>query len=203
MKTTILIDESGTLPDNRDKFIVLAALISTDSISLAKILPKFRKKLPKKGARKKEIIVPELKFHYAGSLTRKKVLENITKENVKIYALIIDKLNRKIADTPDNYSKLLKALLELISGKEEFVIAHIDKHFNSKIKIEALQNKIKISFPKIEILQIDSLTDSRIDLADFIAGAFLRKYNLSDPSFTEIISSKIVKEKLVKWNELD
>lgn len=203
MKTTIFIDESGTLPDSRDKFIVLAALISTDPTSLAKILPKFRKKLPKKGRRKKEAQVPELKFHYAGSLTRRKVLENLTKEKVRIYALIVDKLNRKIADTPENYSKLLKALLELISAKEEFVIVYVDKHFNSKIKIETLRNKIRADLPKIKVLQTDSRIDSRIDLADFIAGAILRKYNLSDPSFTEIISGKIVKEKLVKWNELD
>lgn len=203
MKTTIYIDESGTLPDNRDKFIVLAALISVDSISLAKILPKFRKKLPKKGTRKKELAVPELKFHYAGSITRRKVLENLAKEKLKIYILIVDKLNRKIADTPRNYAKLLKALLRLISKKEEFVTVYVDKHFNSEFKTTVLQNEIKANFPKIDILQTDSQIDSRIDLADFIAGAFLRKFNLNDMDFTDIISSKIVEEKLVKWNELD
>lgn len=203
LKTIIFIDESGTLPDNRDKFIVLAALVSIDSISLSKILPKFRKKLPKKGTRKKELAVPELKFHYAGSITRKKVLENLAEEKIKIYALIVNKLNRKIADTPENYSKLLKALLKLISAKEKFSTVHVDKHFNSKLKIEMLQNKIKKDFPQVDILQTDSRIDSRIDLADFIAGAFLRKFNLNDMDFTDIISSKIVEEKLVKWNELD
>lgn len=202
MKTTIFIDESGTLPDTKDKFVVMAALASNDPLSLANILPKFRKNLPKKGARKRERVVPEFKFHYVGSLTRRKVLEDITKKDVRIYVLIVDKLNRKIADTPQNYSKLLKTLIRLVLPKEPLSIIYVDKHYNSKFKTESLQNEIKKDFPQIDIFQTDSLIDSRIDLADFIAGAILRKYNLGDLKFAQIISGKIVKEKLIKWNEL-
>ncbi|MCL4366209.1 DUF3800 domain-containing protein [Patescibacteria group bacterium] len=202
MRTTIFIDESGTLPDTNDKFIVMIALASTEPALLTNILPKYRKKLPKKGIRRKEIMVPEFKFHYVGSLTRRKVLEDLAKKHIKIYTLIINKLNRKIADTPRNYSKLLKALIKLILSENPIASIYIDKHFNSEFKSETLQNEIKKDFPQVDILQTDSRIDSRIDLADFIAGAVLRKYNLSDPDFTDIISNKIVKEKLVKWNEL-
>lgn len=37
----IFIDESGTLPDIADKYIVLAALVSPNPQGFGKILPKF------------------------------------------------------------------------------------------------------------------------------------------------------------------
>lgn len=65
----IFIDESGTLPDALDRYIVLAALVVSSTQGLEKILPKFRKKTPSKGSRKKEKKAPEFKFHYVGNIT--------------------------------------------------------------------------------------------------------------------------------------
>lgn len=199
----IFIDESGTLPDIADKYIVVAALISYNTEELRNILPKFRKKIPTKGSRKREKILRELKFHYVGDITRRKVLEEISSKKIKIYALVVDKMGRKVADKPENYGKLIKALVDSIKEKEDIKDIYIDKHFAVKETTNKLQSFLESHIKgDFKFSQIDSMQDSRIDLADFVAGAIFRKHRAFDQTFYKIISTKIVKEKMKKWNEL-
>lgn len=181
----IFIDESGTLPDIADKYIVLAALVCLNPQGLNKILPKFRRKVPLKGSRRKERRSPEFKFHYVGDITRRKVLEEIISKNVKIYILIIDKIGRKIKDTPENYGKLAKSLIVTLFEKESPKEVYLDKHFGRKIDTDKLQSIL-----------------NSISSADFMTGAVLRKFRVGDESYYRIISSKIVWEKIKKWNEI-
>lgn len=198
----IFIDESGTLPDVTDRYIVLAALVASNPQGLERILPKFRKKTPLKGARKKEKKAPEFKFHYVGDITRRKVLEEIISKDVKIYLLVVDKMGRKIADTPQNYGKLVKNLISKLIRMENPKQIYLDKHFGSKSDTEKLEFILDSISDKVSFLQVDSVADPRIDLADFVAGAVLRKFRANDKTFYKIISAKIAWEKTKKWNEL-
>lgn len=200
----IFIDESGTLPDVKDKYIVITALVSYNPIELKNILPKFRRKIPTKGLRKKERVLRELKFHYVGDITRRKVLEEIVDKNIDIYALVIDKMGRKIADTPQNYGKIIKTLITYLTKRKDIIKEiYIDKHFGDKETTNKFQALLKENLGRrIKLIQIDSIHDSRIDLVDFVAGAIFRKYRVSDTNFYNIISSKIIMERLKKWNEL-
>jgi len=199
----IFIDESGTLPDIADKYIVVVALVSYNPEELRNILPKFRKKIPTKGSRRREKILREFKFHYVGGITRRKVLEEIISKNIKIYALVVDKIGRKITDKPENYGGLIKALVDSFKEGEDIKDIYIDKHFAAKETTSKLQSFLERNIKgNFKFSQIDSLRDSRIDLADFLAGAIFRKYRASDPTFYEIIAAKIVKEERKKWNEL-
>lgn len=198
----IFIDESGTLPDIFDKYIVLAALVALNPQGLEKILPKFRKKTPSKGSRKKEKQVREFKFHYVGDITRRRVLEEIISKNIKIYLLVVNKMGRKIKDNPENYGKLIKSLATTLIKKENPKEIYIDKHFGNKSDSEKLQFFLDSVNDQVEFKQVDSVTDPRVDLADFIAGAVLRKFRAKDETFYNIFSSKITWEKTKKWNEL-
>ncbi len=198
----IFIDESGTLPDIKDKYIVIAALVAEDPKGLERILPKFRKKIPPKGKRKKEKKIPEFKFHYVGDITRRKVLEEIVLKDVRFYTLVVDKMGRKIADTPENYGKLIKALVVSFIKQEKPKDIYIDEHFGSKSDSDRLQSILDSIDEQLKFHQVDSITDSRIDLADFIAGATLRKFRANDDAFYKIISSKIIWEKMKMWNKL-
>lgn len=198
----IFIDESGTLPDVSDRYIVLAALVASNSQGLEKILPKFRKKTPIKGSRKKEKQVIEFKFHYVGDITRRRVLEEIISKNIKIYILIVNKMGRKIKDSPENYGKLVKSLTFYLIKRENPKKILIDKHFGNKSDTEKLQAILDSISDKVNFQQVDSVADSRIDLADFVAGANLRKLRTDDKTFYNIISPKITWEKTKKWNEL-
>lgn len=199
----IFIDESGTLPDVADKYIVIAALVAQSAQGLERILPKFRKKIPLKGSRKKERQVKEFKFHYVGDITRRKVLTEIITKDVKFYLLMVDKMGRKIQDTAKNYGKLVKKLILSLIEDENLKEIFIDKHFANKSDTEALQKILDSINPKIKFFQVDSVTDPRVDLADFIAGATLRMLRANDKTFYNIILPKIVWEESRKWNELD
>ena len=198
----IFIDESGTLPDTSDGYIVFAALVALKPQGLEKILSKFRKKTPTKGLRKKEKHVKEFKFHYVGDITRRKVLEEIASKDVRIYILIVDKLGRKILDTPENYGKLVKTLSLNLINKENPKEILIDKHFGNKNDTEKLQSILDLISGEVNFQQVDSVVDPRIDLADFIAGAVFKKFRVGDEKFYEIFSSKIVWEETLKWNKL-
>lgn len=198
----IFIDESGTLPDIADKYIVLAALVASNPQGLEKILPKFRKKIPSKGSRKKEKRVREFKLHYVGDITRRRVLEEIISKNIKIYLLVVNKMGRKIKDTPENYGKLIKNLTLYLIKKENPKEILIDKHFGNKGDTEKLQSILDSISNKVNFQQADSVADPRIDLADFVAGATLRKLRADDETFYNIILPKIIWEKIKDWNKL-
>lgn len=198
----IFIDESGTLPDIADKYIVVAAFVASGVQGLEKILPKFRKKAPTKGSRKKERHVKEFKFHYVGDITRGKVLKEIVSKDVKFYLLIVDKMGRKIPDTPKNYGKLVKGLILPLMEDENPKEIFFDKHFASNNDTEALQVILNSINPEIKMSQVDSITDPRVDLADFIAGATLRMLRAKDKTFYNIILPKVTWEEIRKWNEL-
>ncbi len=146
--------------------------------------------------------MPEFKFHYVGELTRRNVLTEINSLNARIYILVVDKMGRKIADTANNYFKLLKLLIQIILKQEDVAQIKVGRHFRKGIKLLELDEKLAATFKGVEILQTDSLADSRIDLADFIAGAMLRKYNKHNDQFACIFADQIKVEKKVKWNEL-
>lgn len=198
----IFIDESGTLPDVADRYIVIAALVAQLAQGLEKILPKFRKKTPPKGSRKKERQVKEFKFHYVGDITRRKVLTEIIAKDVRVYLLMVDKMGRKIPDTPKNYGKLVKGLVLPLIKNESPKEMFFDKHFASKSDTKALQDIIDSINPEIKFSQVDSITDPRVDLADFIAGATLRMLRAKNETFYNIILSKIAWKESRKWNEL-
>lgn len=202
---TIFIDESGTLPDKLNRFIVLAGISSDNAGALTNLLSKFRQKIPGKGKRKQERKIKEFKFHYVGEITRKKVLIELVKKNIKIYLLIVDKLGRKIEDSPQNFAKLVVALIKVILTTENIVNeVYIDKHFNKEGRLKSFQTLLDSIFVnRVKCIQIDSVEDSRIDLADFVAGAILRKYQSNDSVYSDIISSSITKEVFKKWTELE
>lgn len=111
-------------------------------------------------------------------------------------------MGRKIKDTPENYGKLVKSLTAILIRKEDPREIYIDKHFSSKSDSEKLQSFLDSINDQVKFKQVDSMVDQRIDLADFIAGAALKKFRTDDKTFYDIISSKITWAKVKKWNEL-
>lgn len=103
MSYYVLLDESGTLPDPRDKYIVVGAIGLSDIKKGIGVLKNITSSL-----RKKEAKITELKFYYAGERTRRKVLSGIVLEEFEIFVLIVDKQRRKIADTPENFALFRK-----------------------------------------------------------------------------------------------
>ncbi|MDP3732960.1 MAG: hypothetical protein Q8Q91_00315 [Candidatus Daviesbacteria bacterium] len=111
-------------------------------------------------------------------------------------------MGRKIKDTPENYGKMIKSLTASLIKKENPKEIYIDKHFGRKSDSEKLQLTLDSIHDQVEFKQVDSVADPRVDLADFIAGAVLRKFRADDKTFYDILSPKITWEKTKKWNRL-
>jgi len=198
----ILIDESGTLPDPNDKFIVVAA-ITFDRIKESENL--IGRALESLRQSKKEL--KEIKFYYAGERTKRQVLSGIISAGFGIFALITDKKGRRIADTPENFALLVAELINEIflwRTEKNFQIL-IDRHFHKKNDEECFNSflgkniKGEVSY---SICHIDSQQNPIINLADFVAGATLAKYNKNNFRFYDIIKENILLEKIVNWPEL-
>lgn len=198
---TIFIDESGTLPDPKDKVVIIAAIGTQIPRELAEINKKVRKKI--RGYKKPEEII-EIKFYQAGDRTKKEFLNELVKYNLDIFVLIIEKNNQKIKDSPENFALLcyilLKECLIFYQDKVEEII--FDRHFHRQ-KDQQLFNQILESLlkKKYNFKHFDSINHPEINTADMVAGSLLWKYTDKNKEFYEIIRERIVSEMVINWKE--
>ena len=61
--------------------------------------------------KQRKVNIKEIKFYHAGQNTKRQFLSGIASVNFKIFAIIIDKKNRKIIDSPENFSMLVRDLI--------------------------------------------------------------------------------------------
>ena len=106
----ILIDESGTLPDPRDKFIIIAG-IATDVIKNANVL--VARAL--ESLRQRKVKIKEVKFYYAGDQTKRQILSGIVSEGLEVFLIAIDKKGRKVPDNPENFALLVGELIKEVN----------------------------------------------------------------------------------------
>ncbi|MDI6602733.1 MAG: DUF3800 domain-containing protein [Patescibacteria group bacterium] len=198
----VLIDESGTLPDPKDKFIAIAGVglkkIKEGENLISRIL---------KLLRERKIKIKEVKFYYAGERTRKQILSGIVLANFEIFAVIIDKKRRNIVDIPENFALLVSELINEINlwqpVKSLKII--IDRHFQKKIDEKNFNKFLQKNLKRnliCSIQHVDSQQNFIINLADFVAGAILAKYNKNNLQFYNIIKDHILLEKIINWPEL-
>lgn len=198
----ILIDESGTLPDPKDKFIVIAGARLKKIKEAENLVSRILKSL-----RQRKIRIKEVKFYYAGEQTKRQILSGIVLAGFEIFVIVVDKKRRKIPDTPENFAILVSELIDEINlwQPERNLKILIDKHFHRGIEErnfnKFLQKNIKGEL-NYSIQHIDSRQNFIINLADFVAGAVLAKYNKNNFQFYNIIKENILLEKIVNWPEL-
>jgi len=199
---TIFIDESGTLPDIKDKFIVICG-VGVEKIKEAEnIFSRIRTSL-----RQRKIKVQEIKFYYAGQNTKRQFLSGLVSANLKIFALVIEKKGRKIADIPENFGILVAELVnEMIFWyKVKKINLVLDRHFYRKVDEDRLNKLLKSKINKdvkYQIRHVDSRQNFLVNIADMAAGAILWKYSGKDLQFYNLIKENIIIEKIVSWPEI-
>lgn len=194
---SVFIDESGTLSDQNDKVIVVAAIGTYDSEEIAQI----EKKIRKKSKLRKN--TGEFKFYTAGDRSKNLFFKELKKYQLDIFILIVDKIDRKIKDTPQNYAAICWMLLidieNFYSSVKEIVL---DRHFHLDRDIDAFDQyigQLLNNSPKIR--HADSRKDKRIIVADMIAGAFLSKETGKNTDYYNFFADRIVIQKRIKWDE--
>ncbi|HTK03829.1 MAG TPA: DUF3800 domain-containing protein [Alphaproteobacteria bacterium] len=194
---TIFIDESGTLPDTKDKVIVIAAV----GVFIPSKIDKIFKALQKK--RDSKTKARELKFYTAGNKTKDLFFEKIAKEDFEIFVLEVEKMNRKIPDTPENFAVLCWILLNDIltfcpNIKEVILDRHFSRDYDTK-QFNKFLHELLPNHPQIS--HVDSKFENRVNIADMIAGAVLSKEAGKTDKYFNIITSKIISEKRLNWTE--
>jgi hypothetical protein len=210
MDTTItygFLDESSSLSDKPFYFCV--TILTTGekaNTRLQNIIKRARKKIVKKKLKS----LSEIKFYNSDEKTRVFILTELTKMNVEIIAVAVDKEGRRVKDTPTNYGFIVGATAAEALRIHPVLNLTMDKKFTSRKQEEECmaetqkathilaKGKTSVSFNP----PVDSTKDSLIQLADFVAGALNFKYNNNDDHYLVIVQEKITVEKVMKWTEI-
>jgi len=198
----VFIDESGTLPDQNDRFIVICGVAVKQLKEAENIFSRISTSL--KISKTK---LQEIKFYHAGQKTKRQFLSGLVLANFGIFILVIDKKMRKIIDSPENYGILVADLINEINlwYKPERIDFILDKHFYRKIDQDRFDNILRGEIKdniEHKIEHVDSKINYLVNIADMAAGAVLRKYNRKDVEFYNIIKENIIVEKIINWPEI-
>jgi len=197
---TIIIDESGTLPDPNDRVIIIAAVGTKLPERLSKLSKELRKKLAKKNKK-----VSEIKFYRAGKRTKKLFLSQLAKEDICLFVLIVEKNGQKIADNPENFAFLCGLLIKecQIFYKDKIRKIILDRHFFRESDQKRFNNYLKQLFDlKVTMRHLDSQRNPEINSADMVAGSILWKVTGKDKVFYRMIKKLIISEKIINWKEV-
>ncbi len=199
---TVFIDESGTLPDSKDEFIVICGVVVDELKEAKNVFSRILKSL-----KQRKINIKEIKFYHAGQNTKRQFLSGMASVNFKIFALIIDKKNRKIVDSPENFAVLIADLIgDIIKWyKNKNINFIIDRHFHRKTDQNEFNKLVKMEIKngsEYLIKDVDSQRNFLVNTADMAAGSVLWKYRDKDMQFYNLIKENIVAEKVVSWPEI-
>ncbi|MDD4990186.1 MAG: DUF3800 domain-containing protein [Candidatus Pacebacteria bacterium] len=201
-KISILIDESGTLPDPKDKVIIMAAVGVNAREVLLSVLKKAKKSMR---CDKKAKTISEIKFYKAGERTKAVYLKELSLANVNIFALIIEKNNQSIKDTPDNFALLVYILIkECLVFYQDAKIEEVifDKHFQRREDLKKFnETLLKLLGETLSLKHLDSMDNPEINSADMVAGSLLWKYTGKNEKFYNLIRDKVISEQILNWKE--
>lgn len=193
-KLTIFVDESGTLPDTKDKVIIIAAVATDSPEKIERIIRKVRKKL--------KISSSEFKSYTAGIKSKKLFFESISKEPFHIFILTVEKMGRKIPDTPVHFAilcwLLLKDVLNFYKNIEEIIF---DRHFHKQKDVEMFNSFLQKNLENLSIKHVDSKKNIRVTIADMVAGEILTIERKKEDKFYKLFKKQIVSERRINWPE--
>lgn len=200
------LDESPNLTDKASFFSVVIVLTTDQNEKNYQSIFKRIRKSELKGKKKD---IPELKFAHSTDRVRTKTLQAISKRSVKVSAFIIDKTNRRVPDTPENYGIVVGFAVSEALKKYPIIVLTVDKKYTKpkdQEEVEKTTLKVVSKVSKRGVLQFkehaDSKSNSLLQMADFIAGAISYKYNFKDDTFSKIIENLIEQEELESWPDI-
>lgn len=167
----------------------MAALCTETEKTTTRCIKKVRQGLSKKYTQ------AELKFTESSDTTRRRVLQCISRRDVSISYIALNKewISPDLrADLPVIEKRMIARLLsEILSLSQPPVTITIDKYLPYK-DINSFNSYLDLKMPcKVDIKHESSRGNNGIQSVDFIVGAIHRKYRENDPTFYNMISDKI------------
>ncbi len=146
----------------------------------------------------------EVKFYTAGDRSKVLFLQKLVREDLDIFVLTVEKMGRKIPDTPEHFALLCWLLLAGILNFYPCIKAVIfDKHFHRKKDIEEFDRNLEdLVGEKLPLIKhVNSKEDKKVNVADMVAGAVLAKETGKGDQFYKIIKGQIISETRINWPE--
>ena len=195
-------DESGGLANPHDRFAVVAAIGTPDPRKLDRVAKNTRNWLRQRG--KPHHQIDELHFYNAREETRRRLLALLAGEiEVEIYLGVLEKPQKIIANSPENYARTLWPVLKIILARNPNTVFAFDKRFSKVSEREqVLQILESWAGRTLRFEQLNSQQNPRIQIADFVAGAALAKYQREEDSYLALVEELIVEEFWLEWDEM-
>ena len=198
IKPTVFVDESGTLPDPEGEVVVVAAVGVGSPQKVERIIKTVRKK----GSFRKG--VGEIKFYTAGDKSKTLFFQELVEAGFDLFVLTVDKMGRKIPDSPRHFALLcwllLTEVLNFYPGIREVIF---DRHFHREKDIEefnqVLGELLGSNMPTVK--HVDSSENRKVNVADMVAGAVLAKETGREDRFYNVIKGRIICEARINWPE--
>jgi hypothetical protein len=193
------IDEAGRLADPRDRYVALAAVVTSNARELRQVVKNASRR--QKQVRLKKIDGREVKWSNASDRVRQLVLSALNRRDARVFWLVVDKEGQSIIDTPENYGRLVAELVQECLAYYPNLYVVLDIHFGSPTQRKALNRVLQERLALAEEPeQLDSQTDSVIQVADFVAGAILSQA-MGRGHWADLIAEHVVVGKTVKWRK--
>ncbi len=199
----VFVDESGNLRDRLGRFFVIAAVGTRNPRELSGVVKKIRTWLKQRGKQYQNIV--ELRFSLAGRETRIKFFEMLGQvSDAQLYLLIVEKDRIPIESAPEIFARAARPLFGKILSdfpRAEFVL---DKQFTNPTQRAIVNRELEARVgQKLRLEHGDSQTDMCLQIADFVAGAGMAKYQNEEEEYLEIVAQKISFEQMVNWSEIE
>ncbi|MDZ7799084.1 MAG: DUF3800 domain-containing protein [Patescibacteria group bacterium] len=206
--TRIFLDESGDLGFSKrsSDWFIITMVITNYHRSVEKCVKKVHRGLKKKYKR-----VGELHAYHSDSMTKKRVLRNLSEiYDLNVLSIILNK--KKVHIDLQNqknylYNYTANILLDRLNKKKVLpenrqINIYIDQKETNKFLKKNFLDDLRKSLAKWENKQFDikikpSHTEKCLQAVDFISWAIFRKYESNDYEFYEIIKNKIIGENLL------
>ena len=198
------LDESSTFWQPDRYFIVaLVAVEDPRAVTWPRIIKRARERLGKK-----RHAFGELKFDKSDERTRWFVLTALAaQQNVEVAVTVVDKGGRRVPDTPEHYGLVVgQAAVDVLQRNPRLNLT-VDKRYTAP-KQETLFRRtvLRIALTGAHVaFGLTTLASEReplLQLADFVAGAFYRKYNVGETRFADLFMRRRVNEKVYEWPAL-
>ncbi|MCU0860124.1 MAG: DUF3800 domain-containing protein [Thermoplasmata archaeon] len=197
------MDESGDLGMSRrsSMSMVVAAMCSTDSVCMKRILRRAGRRFGPSERR-----LSELKFNEASEDLRHFVLKGVCKSDVCISWVAVRKSRLLLASPADGeslissmFSEAARMLSPSIPSRDVMIV--VDRRrvkdktraeFDRSVACGMLSNHRGYFEPKIRVVHMDSQRSPGLQAVDFIAGAIFQMVEWNVSSYAEVISPRIV-----------
>lgn len=166
------LDEAGSLTSEMPVFVV-AAVVAVRPDTLHNLIRRAALRSGKRLERRAKN-ASELKWSNTSRRIRNAALAELAKADVELFALTVDKGNRRIEDTPENYGILVCELLSHCWHVYPDVALALDRHFASPAQIATVDTLIHRRWPAqgvLSIAHVDSRRSTLVQVADMVAGS--------------------------------